>query len=624
MCGIVGFAGVPGAPEQLEGLARAMCARIRHRGPDGDGFLRRDGLVLGMRRLSVIDTEGGWQPIANEDGSIHVVFNGEIYNHAALRRSLESAGHHFATRSDTEVIVHGYEQYGDEIVRHLHGMFAFALWDERRKRLLLARDHFGQKPLYLWSSEGQLAFASELKSLTLLPWIPQAIDTDAILRYLALGYVPDPFSAYQDVRKLAPGHRAIWTRADGLRTERYWDPASIPESTLSESDAVVRLRELLRNAVEAHLVSDVPIGAFLSGGLDSSAVVAQMCRVSRDRVRTFSIGFNETGFDESATASRTAATLGTEHVSAVVRAESALLLDQLVDAFDEPFADSSALPTYYVAKLAREHVTVALSGDGGDELFGGYARYLNAAAGQRHGLPRWLRGVFRALPHAFFGRNRLLDLTRTADGRYASTVAFPLALGEGGVVPDHLLQDHLALERIFAEACQSAGDRDPVSRQCLVDIDTYLPGDILTKVDRMTMLVSLEARVPLLDVPFAEFALSLPGRYKVQDGLGKHIFRAAIRGLVPDYLFDLPKSGFAVPLATWFRGSLRPLIEALGTAPLMIDAYTDRGAVQRLVREHLSERRDHSHALWRLLVLERWLDRQATGLSMGQSAPCRA
>lgn len=586
-----------------------MCAAIRHRGPDGDGFLVEGPVALGMRRLSIIDLHGGWQPIGNEDGSIQVLYNGEIYNYRALRTELERLGHTFRTRSDTETIVHGYEEWGDGVLHHLRGMFAIALWDRPRQRLLLARDRFGIKPLYLWPRDGGVAFASELKSLEWLDGFPTQPDATALLRYLALGYVPDPLSIWQGIRKLAPGHLATWTASGGLQERQWWSPMVAERSGIDEMEARDELLRLLQDSVACHLESDVPLGAFLSGGIDSSAVVAQMARLASGRVRTFSIGFAEREFNEAPHAARVAAALGTDHTERILTPDVDALADELVLAFDEPFADSSALPTWLVSQVAREQVTVALSGDGGDELFGGYTRYDEVRAGRAtHPLLRSALGALgRLLPHGAHGKQFLMNLGRSPIGRYASTVALPALPKEGGVIRPELAGEQASLEHLLANLFDQTAGRDLSARMALVDVLSYLPGDILTKVDRMSMKVSLEARVPLLDHHFAEFALSLPTRLKFRDGVGKWIFREAIRPIVPASVLEKPKQGFGVPIVHWMRGPLRPRLAALEAADSPIHAWCDRTAVRRVLGEHLRGRRDHSAQLWRLLVLHIWL-----------------
>ena len=610
MCGIAGYAGWARSAEASTTDLRVMCGAIRHRGPDDEGHFVAPGVALGMRRLSIIDVAGGHQPIGNEDGSIQIVFNGEIYNHHELRRELLAAGHRFATHSDTETIVHGYEEWGDAVCERLRGMFGLAIWDGPRARLLLARDRLGIKPLHWWASGSGIAFASELRSFLALDGFGAELDDEAIAWYLALGYIPEPHSIFRGVRKLEPGCRLVWTAGAEARTERYWSPARSELAGITEPEAVEELRRLLREAVRSHLESEVPLGAFLSGGLDSSAVVAIMAQEMDRKVQTFSIGFEDSGFNEAPHAAAVAKALGTDHTELVVRPDADAMVEQVVAFFDEPFADSSALPTYLVCELARRSVTVALSGDGGDELFGGYTRYADLL--ERSEVPGPLRGLFtaagRTLPQGAYGRNRLLDLGRSRRGRYATTVAQALAVADGGVARPEIAARVSGLDGLLAPWFADAAGRDIVTQLTLVDMRTYLPGDILTKVDRTSMAVSLEARVPLLDHPLVEFAVALPGSLKRRDGTGKWIFRQAIAGLVPEIVLTKPKQGFAVPLVNWFRNELRHRLAHLQRADSPIYEYVDRGAVTRLVREHLAVRRDHSHVLWRLLVLDLWIE----------------
>ncbi|MBI2797605.1 MAG: asparagine synthase (glutamine-hydrolyzing) [Gemmatimonadetes bacterium] len=610
MCGIAGIAGAALVASQGgERAVRGMCDRIRHRGPDDDGYFTGAAVALGMRRLSIIDVAGGKQPIANEDGDVTIVFNGEIYNHRTLREGLLRRGHQYRTRSDTETIVHAYEERGDDVVHELRGMFAFAIWDDRQQRLLVARDRLGIKPLYYWETAAGLAFGSELQCISGLAGFRRDIDPRAIAWFLSLGYVPDPLCVHSGVKKLPPGHRLSWTPAGGVRVERYWTPVRAERSDLDAPTAIAELQRLITEAVDLHLESDVPLGAFLSGGLDSSTVVATMCKLARGRVRTFSIGFEEEAFNEAPQAAAVAKALGTEHTELIVRPEADQLVDGIVTAFDEPFADSSALPTYLVSKLARESVTVTLSGDGGDELFGGYTRYRSVL--DRAALPAFLRAPLRALagllPHGVYGRNRLIDLARTRPGQYAATVAIPASSAEGGVMSRSLGAVLPGMEALLAAQFEEASSRDFVTQMTLVDMLTYLPGDILTKVDRMSMAVSLEARVPLLDHVLVEFAVSLPSRLKVRDGEGKWLLRRAAEGLVPAEALEKSKKGFSVPLGTWFRGPLRHRVESLLAPGNRLGAWVDAAAVARVTREHGAGRRDHSAVIWRLMVLDRWL-----------------
>ena len=615
MCGIAGFAGWPLGAEEAGRSVRAMCDAILHRGPDDSGYFVAPEVALGMRRLSIIDVAGGQQPIGNEDGSVQVVFNGEIYNHHEVRRDLVGRGHRFRTRSDTETIVHLYEEMGEAFVERLRGMFAIALWDVRAKRLVLARDRVGIKPLSYWVTPDGIAFCSELRSLLALDRFPRRLDDRGMAAFLSLGYVPDPLSAFAGVAKLPPGHVLTWSAERGVAVQRYWTPVVAETPVVDEASAVERLRELLAAAVGSHLEAEVPLGAFLSGGLDSSTVVALMARGAAIEPHTFSIGFDDVAFNEAPHARRVAEAIGTRHTELVVRPDADRWIEGIVGIFDEPFADSSALPTYVVSWLARQHVTVSLSGDGGDELFGGYTRYLDAL--RRPTLPAWgrsvLRAVGRALPHVAPGRGRLLDRARSREAAYAGTVSFPLAPVDGGMAAHRLVPRDGEFGDLLADAFAAAHARDFVSQMTLVDVATYLPGDILTKVDRVSMAVSLEARVPLLDHALVEFALALPAGLKIRDGVGKQVFRRAIRGLVPPAVLDHPKLGFAVPVGAWFRGPLRHRLDRLSATDGGLYDVLDRASVRRLVREHLMRRRDHSTALWRALVLQLWLDHLDAG-----------
>src|SRR5438309_9187516 len=436
MCGIAGYVGWARGPDESAGDLAQMCEAIRHRGPDDAGYFIAPGVALGMRRLSIIDVAGGAQPIANEDRRLRVVFNGEIYNYQEIRSRLEREGHRLVTGSDTETLVHLYEDHGPSLVQYLRGMFAFALWDARRQTLLLARDRFGIKPLYYWQARGGLAFASELPSLQAMEWFPGRIDRRAVRDYLAFGYVPDPHSVFEGVRKLGPGQLLVWERDGSVRVSSYWSPSRAEQTRIDEREAAQELRRLLADAVRYHLVADVPLGAFLSGGVDSSVVVAEMSRQMDRPVQTFSIGFEEPEFNEAKDAAAAAKAFGTEHTALIVHPDVDALIEDVVASFDEPFGDSSAIPTYLVCRLARQHITVALSGDRGDELFGGYSRYLIAQR-QREIQPSSIRHLIgalaRRLPYSAIGRNRVLDLSRTRWGRYAATLANPLQAAVGAI-----------------------------------------------------------------------------------------------------------------------------------------------------------------------------------------------
>ena len=627
MCGIAGFVsratnGDAGREGDVVALRR-MCDAIRHRGPDDAGYYvaatppesAGARAAIGMRRLSIIDVAGGHQPMTNEDGTVHVVFNGEIYNYQQLRSRLLAGRHQLTTHSDTETLVHLYEDLGADLARELRGMFAFAIWDARRGRLLVVRDRLGIKPLYYWETAGGVAFASELRALATLPGFPRELDTDAVLDYMALGYVADPRCVIKGVRKLPPGHLLEWSADTGVRVERYWSPAVAENSTISDGEAIEETRRLLDESVKIHLLSEVPLGAFLSGGIDSSGVVATMARMSGQPVRTFSIGFEEREFDESKYAAEVSRALGTRHTQLVVRPDAELLFDQVARALDEPFADPSALPTFLVSHLARRDVTVALSGDGGDELFGGYTRYfeINGANTLPAIARTMLRTVGLSLPHAAYGRNRLLSLARSMRGRYAGTVALPVREAEGGLMREELAARALPFENTLDRWFDGSSSRDFMTQLMMVDVQSYLPGDILTKVDRMSMAHSLEARVPLLDHEVAEFALSLPPRLKFRDGVGKWVLRQALADRVPADVFTRPKQGFDVPLREWFRGPLSHRLAALDDQSSRIYEFVDPRAVQRIVREHRTSRRDHARTIWRLMMLDQWMKLHATG-----------
>jgi asparagine synthase (glutamine-hydrolysing) len=617
MCGIAGFVGIAQYTPESGEILRRMCDAIRHRGPDDAGYHVGSTACIGMRRLSIIDVAGGHQPMANEDETVRIVFNGEIYNFRDLRQRLKVSGHRLATSSDTETIVHFYEERGEDVVHELRGMFAFAIWDEKRQRLVLARDRLGIKPLYIWPHPGGgLAFASELRSFLTLPDFAPTIDPDAVASYSAFGYIPHPASIFRGVRKLAPGHRLTWTRDQGIVESEYWSPARAERPAIDEREAVAELRRLVDESVRIHLESDVPLGAFLSGGIDSSAVVASMRRQMDSRPLTFSIGFREAAFDESGYAAEVANALDTNHTALIVDPDADSLVDDVVNAFDEPMGDSSALPTYLVSCLARRDVTVALSGDGGDEGFGGYTRYIETLSGVPQ-LPALLRGSVSALasslPLVAPGRNWLLNLARSPRGRYASTVAAPVRASEGGVMRDEIAARHPTIDQILEDVFNKTGARDFTTQLMVVDLLSYLPGDILTKVDRMSMAPSLEARVPLLDHVVIEFAVSLPPSLKMRGGVGKWLLRRSIEGTVPDTVLTRPKQGFGVPLGRWFRRELSHRIDQLLSPASTIYEFYDPARVRGIVTEHRAHRRDHSQTIWRLMLLDLWLRALARG-----------
>ena len=619
MCGIAGFVEssavrAPFDAATAHDLIERMCDVIRHRGPDDQGALVDSGVGLGMRRLSIIDLSTGHQPIHNEDRTVWVVFNGEIYNFRQLRSELVAAGHRFYTASDTETIVHAYEQWGTAAIGRLRGMFGLAIWDMRSRTLLIARDRIGIKPLHYAVVNGRFFFGSEIKSLLEAPDLPRDLDIDALDHYLSFLYTPADGSTFKRVRKLPPGHLLVW-RDGQLTVHQYWQLPVDETYAGSEADAVRDLRDVLSDAVRSHLVSDVPLGAFLSGGIDSSLVVGLMAQTSGGRVKTFSIGFDEPAFDELAHARRVAQHFGTDHYELVVKPDALSILDRLVRHFDEPFADSSAIPTWYVSEMARRHVTVVLSGDGGDELFGGYDRYVphpRVLAFDRYS-PRALRRVAAMaaarLPHGVRGKNFLRHVGRDARGRYIDSIRFfgadekPALLSRDVLRALDAVDPEMRLARHFERYAHLAWP----TQMMRFDAETYLPEDVLTKVDRMSMAHSIESRVPLLDNEVITFASRLPASLKIANGRRKHVLKEVAATLLPQEILDRPKQGFGVPLGVWFRGNLRELFaDTLLSSASLQRGYFQPSFVRRLVEAHLSGKRDHSLRLWQLVVFERW------------------
>jgi asparagine synthase (glutamine-hydrolysing) len=621
MCGIAGFIAQDNFPDEYDRsvVLDRMCRRIAHRGPDDQGTMVKGVAALGMRRLSIIDLAGGHQPMTGCTEKVSIVFNGEIYNYRELQHELVARGHTFKTNSDTETILHAYEEYGADCVSHLRGMFAFAIWDAERRELFIARDRAGKKPLYYTvTRQGTLLFGSELKSLREHPEFRGEVQIEALDAYLTFGYVPDPLTIFRDVHKLPPGHHLVFARGR-VRVQEYWDfPYEEPQTdpAVSEEDCLEELRALLDEAVRVRLVADVPLGAFLSGGVDSSAVVGLMARHTPQPVKTFSIGFNEDSYNELKYARVAAKKFGTEHHEFVVTPDICEIVDELVWHFDEPFADSSAIPTYMVSKLAREFVKVVLSGDGGDEVFGGYTRY--AVDRRRSGfarLPRVFRkGVMqplgRRLPHGARGRNYIYVNAFEPLDRYIEDISIFTRLNKPSLYTNDFRRQLGATEaaarfREYAERSRSLDSLDPL---LYLDSKTYLPGDILTKVDRMSMAVSLEARAPLLDHKLIEFvATRIPARMKMKGLETKHIFKRAVAGLVPAEILNRPKQGFGVPIDQWINEQLRDRVRGtLTEARTMARGYVEPRYVNLLFDEHERGRRDHSMELWALFMLELW------------------
>ena len=640
MCGIVGFKTNRDFYRLRDSLPDAIL-RLFHRGPTDSGlfFDERHGLGLGHRRLSVIDlSEAGRQPMASDDGRVRIVYNGEVYNFKEIRKTLKGLGHVFRTDTDTEVILKAYCQWGIDCLKRFTGMFAFGLWDEKEECLFLARDRLGIKPLFYYLAPEALFFASELKALMGLSAFPRSLDHDAVPLFLHYQYIPAPRTVFKDTFKLLPGYYARLYKGQ-LQVEPYWRLPPIQTDGQSnacrETDALEKLDFLLTDAVSDRLISDVPLGGLLSGGIDSSMVVALMQKVSNFPVKTFSIGFNEPGFNEAPWAAKVAEHLKTDHTAFYVTPEEALaVIPRLPEIYDEPFADASAVPTFLVSKLARSRVTVALSGDGGDEQFAGYVRYWStrvmAAASQR--IPEWAGNTLRSaltkipvswvercympwrrfLPQRFNVANfpdkwqKLVDLMQGGglQSLYRKTIhLWPKEMLQG------LLQGDL-VESQYEEAFMDTEGWPVLSRLMRVDQKTYLPDDMLTKVDRASMAVSLEVRVPLLDHRVVEFTSCLPDHLKYRDGKGKYLLRKLLSRYVPEALFERPKMGFGVPIGRWFRGELKEMLsDYLSVSQLKREGLFDSGYVETQLKEHLSGKANHCYRLWALLMWEIWRER---------------
>jgi asparagine synthase (glutamine-hydrolysing) len=593
-----------------------MCDAMVHRGPDDAGSVALDGVTLGMRRLSIIDIAGGHQPMHNEDSTVWVVENGEIYNHLELRSQLLAAGHAFATQSDTEVLVHGYEQWGEGLVERLNGMFAFAVMDRRRSVLFLARDRVGIKPLHYAIDGERLVFASELKALLRDPGLRKGIDPVALDEYLAYEFVPSPRSIVRGINKLRPGHTLTWSLAERTATvRRYWEPSlnvdGVDGSRKRDLDEeCAELRSVLRESVRKELISDVPLGVFLSGGIDSSAVAAMMTQLGGD-VKSFSVGFSERSFDESAYAREVAARLGTDHHELTLEPGMLLgLIPKLPSLLDEPLGDASIIPTYLLSEFTRRHVKVALGGDGGDELFAGYPTlqahrlaeyYMRAPRLLREGL---VEPVVRRLP---VSRGNLSFDFRAK--RFVSGAGHPVAERHQRWMGSFATEERSALlsRDVLHEAEVDAAALDPLNQVLMMDMRLYLENDILVKLDRASMMASLEGRVPLLNNDFVAYATGLPLDMKLRGFRSKFLLKRALRGILPDRILNRPKKGFGIPVAEWFRGPLRAqMLSVLSPDRISSDGFFEPRAVGRLIDDHLAGRRDNRKQLWTLFAFQLW------------------
>lgn len=622
MCGIAGIASLGGGPV-LEQELRDMCAAIVHRGPDDEGFYFGTGVGLGMRRLSIIDIDSGRQPISNEDGSIWVVFNGEIYNFQELRQQLRSRGHVFRTRSDTETIVHLYEEFGNSCVEHLRGMFAFAIWDERLRRLFVGRDRLGIKPLFYCETGGRFIFASEIKCILQLPEVSRNLKWGAMSHLFAYLSTPPQDSIIEGVHKLEPGHWLTASPGQAPVIQRYWDLNFEPDHGKDENYFVESVRGLIEESVRLHMVSDVPIGAFLSGGLDSSSIVAAAARLNQEPIQTFSIGFSEPDFNELDHARLVSTMYGTDHHELTLGPGALDDLEDLAWYLDEPFGDSSAIPTYMVSRLASERVKVVLSGDGGDELFAGYDKYLvEQRERKRFPLPRpalrALRAIGRSMPSGMRGRNFIRHRSLTGAERYLDAMTLFRRDDMKELFRPEVFEMLAPYEPWRAKAAYlESGDRNWLSNLQGLDVKNYLPLDILTKVDRMSMAHSIETRVPLLDHKLVEFAATIPAEMNLRGGTTKNVLKKAMKGILPERIIHRPKQGFAIPLGYWFRGKLGPYVRGL----LLGENARRRGFfnhryIESLVAQHESGR-SLDLQLWTLMSFELWarvfLDQGARG-----------
>ena len=631
MCGITGAVWRDERQAVDAATLAKMTDAIAHRGPDDshtwsdtshrDAYGNSVGIAMGFRRLSIIDLEGARQPMANEDGTIHMVFNGEIYNYQTLRRRLEGRGHRFATNGDGESILHSYEDDGTGCFQHLNGMFAVAIWDANRNRLVLARDRIGQKPLYYAVKDNRLIFGSELKCLAAVPGVCTEIDPAAIDEFLTYQYIPPPGTIWKGVRKLAPGHLAVFENGN-VTVERYWNFDPSIEKPTTANEAQERLRELLTDSVKLRMQSDVPLGSFLSGGIDSSLITAIAQSVSDQPVRTFSIGFPIADFDETAHAEKVAKHLGTVHQRFEVNPSGVDIIDKLVWHYDEPFGDSSAVPTWYLSELTRKEVTVALSGDGGDELFAGYERYQALWLSQKisrlfplHKMPGI--GLVQRLPDSNKRRSVIRRAKRFLEAfsqptarRYMNWLQiFPESLRASLYTDEFVTQlpGDDPFDFLQAAWARSNG-RDVVTRASTSDILTYLPSDLCTKVDIASMAHGLEVRQPMLDHRLVEFAASLPVNHKFRGRRGKLLLQDTFGQMIPSSIFKRKKMGFGIPVGTWFRDELKPMVhDTLLADDAKISPFFRKEAVAELVRAHEESEQNNGYRLWGLLVLEKWL-----------------
>jgi asparagine synthase (glutamine-hydrolysing) len=626
MCGIAGWINLEKKSSQNgdKAVLHAMCERMKHRGPDSEGLWLENQAALGMRRLSIIDLHTGEQPVYSEDKQIVVVMNGELYNFREVRADLEKRGHKFETQTDTEILPHLYEEYGEAMLEHINGMFAFALWDKRREKLLIARDRFGEKPLYYSTFDGKLIFASEPKVLLANPSVKAEINPDALRQYLSFDYVPAPASIYKGISKLPAAHFLTVEKGE-VKTRRYWNltwhkNGNVPTIEKAASD----LRDLLADAVRMRLVSDVPLGILLSGGVDSSTVAAFATQFSTEKVKTFSIGFEEDSFDESKFARQVATHLGTEHYEDRLSVEKAAgLISEIGTWLDEPLSDGSLIPTFLLSRFVRKHVTVALGGDGGDEIFAGYPMYFGHKAANLYGkIPRVLRaGLIEPIVNNLPVSTKNLSFDYKAK-RFVAASKYDLVarhhswFGSFSIDQQRNLLSKDVLAKTSSDIYRGAKDlleicdaKNEIEQMQFLDINFYMAEDILTKVDRASMAVSLEVRAPFLDPRVAEFAAGIPLEYKLKGSKGKYILKKAVEPLLPKEILQRPKKGFGIPIAEWLKQRLNPLMhDLLAPDRLKNQGLFDPEFVQKLIKEHETDAASHHKQLWTLVVFQLWFD----------------
>ncbi len=614
MCGITGIVHRNSGTHVHKKVLENMCAVIRHRGPDEWGMWINGRVGIGMTRLSIIDVSGGRQPIHNEDQTIWVVFNGEIYNYKDLRAELEKQGHEFYTSSDTETIVHLYEEYGEDCVNHLRGMFAFAIWDQNKEKLFLARDRLGIKPLHYMDDGTQFIFGSEIKSIITSPDVPRKVHAPSLINYFAYGYVPDPETMFEGIHKLPPGH--ILVHKKGQTTiKKYWDVEFQTGSLQPEEYYVERLLDILSEAVKIRLMSEVPLGAFLSGGIDSSIIVALMAEHMSEPVKTFSIGFENEKYTELKYARMVADRYGTDHHEEIVKPDAQSIITDLVSQFDEPFADSSAIPTYYVSKMAKKWVTVVLSGDGGDELFGGYSRFFDSPfVRYTNWIPRTVKqhifmNLSTMLPEWLPGTNFLRYISVDDDERYIRKISKGISTIHKTIFSQDIMEQVSTTDPspVMLKYMDSLKGKDQLTKRQYLDTKTYLPGDILTKVDRTSMMVSLEVRVPILDHKLVEFAATIPPEVKNRRMTLKYLLKKAAEQILPREIIYRPKMGFSIPLSNWIKREWSMLSSelVLGDRALARNNFNIK-FLNRIMSEHRLGRRDNSRLIWQLMILELW------------------